>query len=119
MLIPVEIPEGLAIYQSADWTQIFTLYNTDGTLYDLTGKTAKFQARETKASVTPFIDLTTENGGITLGGVNGTITLNMAYSATALLTTYTGVFDLFIYTSTSTADCVCFGNIIVTQKVSA
>ena len=118
-ITPVEIPEGLTIYQGADWLQILQLTNVDGTPYDLTGKTAKFQARENKSDTTPFINLTTENGGITISEVNGLITLQMAYSTTAALDIYAGFFDLFIYTGTSTSDCLCFGNLIVVQKVTA
>lgn len=118
-IVPVELPEGLTIYQGADWLQILQLTNVDGSVYDLTGKTAKFQARANKGDATALINLTTENGGIAISAVNGIISLIMPYTATAALTTYSGYFDLFIYTGISDADCICFGNLTVIQKVTA
>ena len=65
----------LNIEQGTTWTQQFT-YNSEGSPVDLTGYTARCQGRKDLSS-SPVFDLTTENGGITLGGILGTVTLSI------------------------------------------
>ena len=48
-------------------------YRADGDLVDLTGSRARLQMREKVGSSVVLFELTTENDGITLGGVDGTI----------------------------------------------
>jgi hypothetical protein len=51
--------------------------------------------RETYSSASAILTLTTENGGITLGGAAGTITLSATAIVTAALTApFSGVYDL-------------------------
>ena len=59
--------------QGATYNKLFTLTNSAGDLIDLTGYTARLQVREKYSSETKLLDLTTENGGITLGGAAGTV----------------------------------------------
>lgn len=47
-------------------------------LIDLTGYTAAMQVRETVDATDYLLELTTENGGITLGGTAGTIELTVS-----------------------------------------
>lgn len=49
-----------------------TFEDEAGTPIDLTGCTATFRAR-LQSGETPYLDLTTENGGVILGGTAGTI----------------------------------------------
>ena len=67
-----------------------------GTPIDLTGCTARMQVRAEIGSPTVLLELTTENGGITLGGTAGTIDLYVGATATAAFTWEGGVFDLEI-----------------------
>lgn len=67
-----------------------------GTPIDLTGCTARMQVRAETGSSTVLLELTTENGGITLGGTAGTIDLYVGATATAALGWEGGVFDLEI-----------------------
>jgi len=53
--------------QGATYSKLFTLTNSAGDLIDLTGYTARLQVREKYSSEVKLLDLTTENGGITLG----------------------------------------------------
>ena len=62
----------------------------------LTGCTARAQIRSAITSPTVLVNLTTENGGIVLGGVAGTIELIITDTATAAITWTTGVYDLEI-----------------------
>jgi len=61
---------------------------------DLTGCTARMQIRSEVASPDVLASLTTENGGITLGGVAGTIDLYISSVATTLFTWEEGVYDI-------------------------
>ena len=63
---------------------------------DLTGCAARMQVRPEVESSTVLLELTTANGGITLGGVAGTIELYVGATATAAINWEGGVFDLEI-----------------------
>ena len=67
-----------------------------GTPIDLTGCTARMQVRAETSAPAVLLDLTTENGGITLGGAAGTIDLYVGATATAAINWEGGVFDLEI-----------------------
>lgn len=87
----------LTIYQGATfrkrlrWTDKAT-----GAPIDLTGCTARMQVRAEVDSPTVQLNLTTENGGITLGGTSGTVDLLSAETDTAAMQWDGGVWDLEI-----------------------
>jgi hypothetical protein len=83
-----------AIEQGATWRKQTTYKDSNLVPYDLTGFKAKMQARRSYAAPDPIIDLTTENGGITLGGTAGTINLFLSATQTAALYVYQGIYDL-------------------------
>lgn len=74
----------LKVYQGATFIEVVK-WSADGEPVNLTGYYARMQAREDFDSPTPFIDLTTGNGGIVLDEDTGTITLKMAATATAAI----------------------------------
>lgn len=61
---------------------------------DLTGFTARMQIRAKTESATVLATLTTENGGITLGGTAGTVDLLISATETASYSWTSGVYDL-------------------------
>lgn len=63
---------------------------------DLTGCTARMQVRPELKSATVLVELNTTNGGITLGGVAGTVDLYLSDEATAAFTWLSGAWDLEI-----------------------
>jgi hypothetical protein len=65
-----------------------------GVVIDLTGYTARMQVRKSVKSNDILLALTTENGGITIGGSAGTINIKAIAEHTALLTIKSGVYDL-------------------------
>lgn len=83
------------IDQGAHFERVVTITNSDNSIYDLTDFTARMQIRTEIDSSTVVRSLTTENGGITLGGVAGTITLVILAANTALMTS-DGVYDIEI-----------------------
>lgn len=85
----------LEINQGATLALVATWKDSAGTAVNLTGYTARLNVRETYASASAILTLTTENGGITLGGSAGTITLSASATTTAALTApFSGVYDL-------------------------
>ncbi len=86
----------------------FTAYTTGGAIVyytpiDLDGFTARLQIRSTEeATGDPLVELTTENGGITLDNTAKTITITIAASATEDLEFLTGVYDLELVSDDAT-----------------
>jgi hypothetical protein len=67
---------------------------------------------------TAWLTLTTANGGITLGGAAGTITITASATATAALTApAVGVYDLELVTG-STVRRLAAGEVTVTPEVT-
>lgn len=108
----------VTIEQGATLGLTLTWSDESNALVNLTGYTARMQIREQLDSATPFITLTTENGGITLGGVAGTITLNMTATATAALTQTSGVYDLELVSSGGVVTRLLEGLVIIKPEVT-
>lgn len=86
----------ITIEQGATFTSLMTWYTDDTreTPVNLTGYTAKMQIRSRIGDETVLLELSTENGRITLGGVAGTILLTISATDTEDLTFEQGVYDL-------------------------
>lgn len=85
---------------------------------DLTTYTARMQIRDTVDSITTLVSLTTENGGITLGGVAGTISLLITAAATAALTFGTAVYDLEVVTAGGIVTRLFSGAVALSKEVT-
>lgn len=90
----------LIIEQGSTFDQTVTWQNADGTPKNLTGYTARMQVRAGPSS-TAVVDLTTENGGITITALTGLIALTITATATAALSTGTAVYDLELITGST------------------
>lgn len=80
--------------QGATFSRVITYQGSDGVAVNLTGYTARMQVRTDHESATTLLSLTTENGGITLGGVAGTVTLLATATQTAALDAGERVYDI-------------------------
>ena len=87
----------LTIEQGATFRQVFRWQDKSKQPFDLTGYTAKLMLRQSVASPSVLKTLTTENGGIVLGGATGSITLYMSPADTTALRWDTAVYDLALY----------------------
>ena len=85
------IYQGATFRKRLRWTSKAT-----GAPLDLTGCKARMQVRAEIESTEVLLELTTENGGIELGGTAGTVDLYIGATATAAITWTSGVFDLEI-----------------------
>jgi hypothetical protein len=86
----------LAIYQAATLTETLPQFvDSAGVAVDLTGYTARAQAREDFDSVTPFMDISTANGGIILNGTNAP-KLYISDDDTITMDVCNGVWDIIL-----------------------
>lgn len=81
----------ITIYQGATFRHSFTWKSgpteVSALPVDLTGCVARAQVRETHGSAVAIATLTTENGGVILGGATGTITLYLSAATTTAFPT--------------------------------
>lgn len=82
------------VYRGATFSEKIEWKDENGVAIDLTGFTARMHMRDTLEATTPFLTLTTENGGIALGGVAGTVDLLASATATTAISATSGVYDL-------------------------
>lgn len=80
--------------QGATYERVIILRDAGASLINLTGYTAEMQVRPTAASTTVTLSLTTENGGLTLGGAGGTISITISATATAAIVAGNYVYDI-------------------------
>lgn len=106
----------LIVPQGATFERVLT-WSLDDTPVDLTNYTALMQVRPTAASGVVLLELSTDNGGITLGGALGTITLHVDATTTGDLPPGTAVYDLELSTG-ETVTRLVEGKFTVTAEVS-
>ena len=107
----------LNIDQGADFSTTINVTNINGMPIDLTTYTARMQVREKYTSPSAVVNITTENGGITLGGEEGTIDLDINATATSNLVAKEYVYDLELVSS-SVVTRLIEGKFIVTPEVT-
>lgn len=84
----------------------------------LAGFTARMQVRKTLLADPPDLDLTTENGGITLGGAEGTITLNATAVETSAVQSLAGVYDIELISPSGFVTRLLEGQVEFTPEVT-
>lgn len=80
--------------QGATFRRTLTWKDASGALINLTGYSARMQLRPSPSDTTVSLELTTESGGITLGGVNGTIQLYASATDMTSLAARSYAYDL-------------------------
>jgi hypothetical protein len=107
----------LSIEQGATYNLVLT-WQINGTAVNLTNYTARLQARVDVEDSEVILSLTTANGGITLGGALGTISLDQTATQTALLPAGTYVYDLELIAGGGTVTRLVQGELIVSPEVT-
>ena len=109
----------LTIYRGSTFRKRWTWKTgTPAAPVDLTGCTARMQIRSEVDSDTALVDLTTENGGIVLGGAAGTIDLYLSHTATTAITWESAVYDLEIIFANGDVQRKIAGAVIVSPEVT-
>lgn len=93
------------------------IWAVDDEPVDLTTYTARMQVREKYTSTQKILDLTTENGGITLGDDEGTIQIDINADTTSDIVAKDYVYDIELISS-STVTRLLEGRFIVTPEVT-
>jgi hypothetical protein len=108
----------LTIEQGATWEVVLT-WGIDGAPVNLSGYSARMQARETHEATTTVLSLTSSPAaGITLGGALGTITLAMTATQTAALAAGKYVYDLELVSTNGEVTRLVEGTLTVTPEVT-
>lgn len=95
MSAPLKLP--LTIYQGATFRKRLTWKVGDPAVpVDLTGCTARMHIREKLESPDVLLELTTANDRVVLGGMAGTVTIELPSTVTEGLAWRAGVYDLEI-----------------------
>lgn len=119
MFLPVK--RKLTIIQGATFRASW-IWMPGGVPMDFTGCTARMQVRPERESPDVLLELTTENGGIALGGVPGKIALYLGATRTASgeMDWESGVYDLEIEHPSGPDDVTRFaeGSISVRPEVT-
>lgn len=116
--IEQELP--LTIVAGASFHLPVTFMDDDDIPIDLTGYTARMQARSSVNAEDPAIfDLTTENGAIVIDGPTGTIDITMPVTQTEnLAQDWDGEWDLFLYAYGSIGIQLLKGPIHISGRVT-
>jgi hypothetical protein len=106
----------LAVEQGTTFSQTLT-WKIDGTAVNLTGYTARMQARDDVTSSTTILSLT-QAAGLTLGGVAGTIIIALTATQTAALVAGNYVYDLELASSGGVVTRLVQGTLAVSAEVT-
>jgi hypothetical protein len=86
-----------ALCQGGTWSWSIVMTNSlTGAPYNITGYTARMHLREYVGATTTLLELTTENGRLTISGSAGIISASVLASVTALLNFDRASYDLEI-----------------------
>lgn len=112
----------LVMVQGATFEKAFEWKDASKVNIDLTGYTARLQVRSETDSSTSLLELTTENGRITLNDpTTGVIQLYVSAADTAALTFNTGVYDLELQHTASgrtIVDNIVYGSVSLRKNVT-
>lgn len=109
----LKIDQGATFVQPLTWKT-----GTPALPVNLTGCTARMQVRAKIDAPVALMTLTTENGGIALGGAAGTVTLTITSAATTLLAWRAAVYDLEIIFADLTVRRLLAGAVTVSPEVT-
>lgn len=114
----------IVLRKGATFNKVFTYKTEDPdtgvrTPVNLTGFTARMQVRLTPTTGgSPLVSLTTENGGITLGGTAGTITPLITAVDSAAYTFEEGTYDLELVSAGGIVTSLFGGKFTLTDETT-
>lgn len=107
-----------AAEQGATLERVITYRDSAGALVNLTSYTARMQVRALVESTNFILELTTSNGGISLGGTAGTITILVSASDMSAIPAGTYVYDLEIVSPSGKVTRLIEGKFAVKAEVT-
>jgi thiamine pyrophosphokinase len=103
--------------QGSDYDLSITYKDPSGNSINLAGYTARMDVRVTYSTPSTIIELTTENGMISIDSANGTINLSIDAANTANLPISNAVYDLELV-SGSSVNRLIEGKFVVNPEVT-
>lgn len=103
--------------QGATFERLMTIKDHSANPINLTGYTARMQVRPEIESSDVLVELTTENGRLVMGGVAGTIAMNLGPAVTATIDR-DGFYDLEIISNGGAVHRVLRGRFVVNLEVT-
>ena len=107
-----------AMFRGETFVRSLTYKNDDNTPVDLTGYTATMMIREDLDSAVVAMEISTNNGRITLGGAAGTIDIEVSSTDTDQMAEGTYVYDLVIEDGSSVVTRLLEGTLEVKKAVT-
>lgn len=109
----------ITIEQGADFALPLTWKDENGDVIDLGGYTARMQIRETFDSDDYIVSLTSDpGGGITLGGVLGTVDVAISNTVTSTLPLMKAVYDIELESSSGYVTRLMQGTVSISREVT-
>jgi hypothetical protein len=109
---------GLTADQGATFKYVLTWTNPDDTPINLQGYTARMKVRRRTTTGDLLLELTTENGYISLGGDSGEITLTMPPDVTSLVRAGKQDYDLELISSAGEVTRLLMGYFVIRSEVT-
>jgi hypothetical protein len=107
----IQADQGSTLLRTLTWK------NANGTPINLTNYTARMQVRKNLSDAVAVLSLSTQNGGIVLGGALGTIDLIVSDTQMALIEQGSYLYDLEMLTN-NTVTRIVQGSFIVSGEVT-
>ncbi len=104
--------------QGATYSKQFVWKDGSGTPVNLTSYTARMQVRQSVSAPDVLLELTTENGRISLGGALGTINLTLTAAVTAPIAWRRGRYDLELIAPDGAVTRFLEGQVVVSREVT-
>ena len=111
----------LEIEQGGTYTLPLVWQDSTKSPIDITGRHARMHIRSTREANIILVELTSDNGRITLGGATGSIVVKLTAEETSLIDWTFAVYDLELFYDDSGVEVVnkiIGGNITVLQEVT-
>ena len=110
--------QDITVYQGQTFVQPLVWKDNAQTPINLTGFTARLQIRRNVRSPDVLHSMTTENGGITLGDLFGTIELTIPAATSSLFAFRSAVYDLELIAPGGAVTRLMEGEVTVSPEVT-
>lgn len=103
------------VQQGSTWRNVFTFYQTDisGAVVNLTNYTAALTVKDKPSDSTSLVSLTSDNGGVVLGGTAGTITVLQTATQTNAYAWANGEYTLTLTAPGGDTNTLLFGTVTI------
>lgn len=111
--LPLKIEQGATFRKTVVWKS-----GSPPAPVNLTGCVARMHVRSEIKATDVLLDLSTANGGITLGGTSGVVELVQTDEQTAAITWVSGVYDLEVEFANGEVRRLLYGSVSVSPEVT-